>query len=57
MALLATDVNAETIERGIICSPGSVQMASKIVARVQRISYFKADLPSNSKLHGTRLLL
>ena len=49
--ICVTGLDPELIERGIVCSPGSVPSQRLVLAAVKRVKYFREPLPSGCKLH------
>ncbi len=49
--LCVPGVPADSIERGLLCTPGAVKSASTLVALVRKVRYFKEPMPSQSKCH------
>jgi len=48
-----SNLDAKKIERGVVCTPGSVPIASRIIALIRKVKYFEKPCPSGSKIHVT----
>ena len=53
VAALVTQLDADKIERAIVCAPGSIPTFSAAVIRVERVRFFKGACPSKRKFHMT----
>lgn len=49
--ICVTQFDPSSLERGIICSPGSVQTLYAVILEVTKISYFKEKCLTKSKFH------
>ena len=46
-----TQFDPSLVERGVVCSPGTIPLVPAIIAEINRISFFKGDICSKSKFH------
>lgn len=50
-AICVTQLDADSLERGIVCEPGSIPVLNGTVASALRVRYFKGKIASGSKFH------
>ena len=48
--LCVTQLDAKLVERGIVCTPGSVPTFSAAIAAVEKVRFYNGKLPSSSKV-------
>lgn len=53
LGICVTQVDAKEIERGIACAPGSAFMMKTVIAKVEKIRFYKLDVKNGSKFHMT----
>ena len=46
-----TQFDPSLVERGVVCTPGTVPLLPALIAVIDRISFFKGDITSKSKFH------
>ena len=46
-----TQFDPSLVERGVVCTPGTVPLLPAVIAVIDRISFFKGDISSKSKFH------
>jgi len=46
-----TQFDPSLVERGVVCTPGSIPVVPAVIASISRISFFKGDISSKSKFH------
>jgi selenocysteine-specific elongation factor len=54
-AMNLVSLNAKDLERGLICSPGSLQIMKNAIVCIQRVRYYKGSCRSDSQFHITVL--
>lgn len=53
LGICITQVDPELIERGVACHPGTAYTLKTVVAKVEKIRFFKGAVKSGSKFHMT----
>lgn len=53
VGVCVTQFDPKLLERGVVCSPGSLRTLHAAVASVRKIGYFKGALSTRAKLHIT----
>ena len=48
-----SQLDSKKLERGVVCAPGSVPKASRIIGLIRKVKYFERACPSGSKIHIT----
>lgn len=51
VAMLMTHLEAENIERGLVCSPHSMQKINKFVLDMNKVRFFKRAIKNKAKFH------
>lgn len=51
LGMCVTSVDAKSIERGIVCAPGSLPAMTAAVAQVEKIRFFKSSVKTKTKFH------
>ena len=51
--MCVAQLDANDIERGLACTPGSMKTCETVIAAVQKIKFFLDPLPTKTKLHIT----
>ena len=46
-----TQFDPKLVERGVVCSPGTIPVVPAVIATINRISFFKGDITTKSKFH------
>ena len=46
-----TQFDPSLVERGVLCTPGTIPMVPAVIASIKRISFFKGDVTSKTKFH------
>ena len=46
-----TQFDPSLVERGVVCSPGTVPVLPAVIAVIDRISFFKGEISNKSKFH------
>ena len=52
-AVLVTQLDAKTVERAIVCAPGTIPTFSAAIISVEKVRFYKASCPSKRKFHVT----
>ena len=50
--ICVTQLDASSLERTLLCTPGSVPTFSSAIAAVEKVRFFSGALPSKSKVRG-----
>ena len=53
LGVCVTQFDAGTLERGLVCSPGSLLCLYAAIAVVQRVPYFRGTLRTRTSFHTT----
>jgi selenocysteine-specific elongation factor len=51
LGMCVTSLDAKSIERGVVCAPGSLPALTAAVARVEKIRFFKSAVKTKTKFH------
>jgi len=46
-----TQFDPSLVERGVVCTPGTVPIVPAVIASIERIAFFKGSIASKSKFH------
>lgn len=49
-----TQLDAKLVERGLLCSPGTVLTYDAIIAVVDKLRFYKGQVLNKAKFHGQR---
>ena len=53
LGICVTQFESKLLERGLVCTPGSLPNAFGLVANVEKVVYFKQSIKNNAKYHIT----
>lgn len=53
VGICVTQLDAKLFERGVVCSPGHLQLVYALILPIKRIAYFKNEIRSGAKFHVT----
>lgn len=48
-----TQFDPSLVERGVVCTPGTIPVVPAVIASIDKISFYKGDINSKSKFHIT----
>eukprot|EP00041_Stephanoeca_diplocostata_P013765 m.243693 g.243693 ORF g.243693 m.243693 type:complete len:563 (-) comp19460_c0_seq1:2534-4222(-) len=51
LGMCVTSLDAKTLERGVLCKPGSLPAVAAAVARVEKIRFYKSAVKTKAKFH------
>ena len=51
VGVCVTQLDAEAVERGVACHPGTVPTFQRAIVRVQKVRFYPGDVRSKSKMH------
>lgn len=53
VGICVTQFDPKLLERGIVCTPGSIQSAYGLIVSVEKVVYFKQSIKNKAKYHIT----
>lgn len=53
LGICVTQFESKLLERGLVCTPGSLPIAYGMIVHVEKVAYFKQSIKNNTKYHIT----